>query len=391
MVGICAFLAILLLIVRHFLSKKLIFTKNEDIERAMALSEVIFFMSLYCSISISFSVFNKFFYSQIYEIGFPFPYFCTMMHTFIQILFSRTWISCTDTEVPPLPLMTTLCVVAPVGLTSAMDIALSNYSFETISVSAYTIIKSSTVVYVYLFGMVLGLEKFDVWVFASVVCMVSGYGISMVSFEETNSLGLIACCLAAALGALRWTLVHYLVQHDAPCRNPISVLHRISPYAFLSMVPMFSAVESKAFIEYIPKIDTSSQMVLAGLVCLGGAMGVALVVLEIRILQITSALTFSVIGCGKELFQVTLAFIFLPDVATPLKVLGVVVSLFSIGVYHVIKAPKEITGRSKNATLAPPGDSGYMQVARHELEDAFDADLSAIELAVEDESWPRDT
>lgn len=49
--------------------------------------------------------------------------------------------------------------MAPTGLASGIDIGFSNWALELVSVSLYTMTKSSTIVFILIFAIILGLEK----------------------------------------------------------------------------------------------------------------------------------------------------------------------------------------------------------------------------------------
>lgn len=340
------------------------------------------------AISVSFSVYNKFFYSLYTGSGFPFPCFTTGAHELIKMTFSRVWAHHTKTEIEELPFRTNLLVVAPIGVASVLDIALSNYSFETISVSAYTVIKSSNVIFMFLFGLVMGLEKLDMAVFLSVLGIVCGFLLAMYGFSDSEPWGLAACMTATVISAVRWTLVHYLVAHDAQSRSPKVVLYRISPAAFCSMVPLFLYNELGNMTAYL-STDSRHQLVeLSVLICMGGCMGIILLLLEIHILSLTSSLTFSVVGAGKELLQVTLAIVILQDGVTVGKICGIGLSIVSVIAYNVVKA-KQRLGRKDELTTGPPGSpqGRYMRVAASELADAFDPEMVGLEMAEQSENY----
>jgi len=370
MVILCVFSSGLVYTMKMLVMRKLLCINHE--RTMMALSDVLLNVSVWMAISVSFSVYNKFFYSAYNGIGFPFPALTTMVHELVKFGFSRVWSYSTRTEVTKLPFMTTLLVVIPIGMTSALDIALSNYSFETISVSVYTIIKSSNVIFIFLFGLLLGLEQFDYAILGSIVAIVVGFVLSLYSSSESEPWGLAACLASTLLSALRWTLVHYLVSNDPQSRNPVVVLYRIAPAALGCMVPIFFYSELSQLLEYASYLTALEVVKLGGLISIGGVLGIVLLLLEINLLSLTSALTFSVIGAGKELLQISLAIIILMDDLTITKAAGITISILGVVSYNAIKAKKkELASSASPAGLNSP-DKGYMRVAANELADAFD-------------------
>ena len=49
--------------------------------------------------------------------------------------------------------------VASIGITSALDIGFSNWSFEFITISLYTMTKSTCIIFILGFAILFGLEK----------------------------------------------------------------------------------------------------------------------------------------------------------------------------------------------------------------------------------------
>lgn len=49
--------------------------------------------------------------------------------------------------------------MGPTGLASGIDIGFSNWGLELVSISLYTMTKSSTIVFILIFAILLGLEK----------------------------------------------------------------------------------------------------------------------------------------------------------------------------------------------------------------------------------------
>ena len=62
----------------------------------------------------------------------------------------------------------------PTAFFTAFDIALSNISLQSISLSNYVMIKSSTPIWIWLFSIMFGLEKFEINVLGCVIVICVG-------------------------------------------------------------------------------------------------------------------------------------------------------------------------------------------------------------------------
>lgn len=65
----------------------------------------------------------------------------------------------TGTSQLALPFMTCLRSVGPTGLASGIDVGFSNWGLELVTISLYTMTKSTTIIFILSFAIILGLEK----------------------------------------------------------------------------------------------------------------------------------------------------------------------------------------------------------------------------------------
>lgn len=144
--------------------------------------------------------------------------------------------------------------VVPIGIASAMDIALSNWSMVYITVSLYTMIKSTSVLFILAFALGLGLEKWR----NSLIIVISLIALGLFlfgkllpdrNFLESNFLvfkmtdfHLFGFCLAltaSALSGARWTLSQVLTQKaELGLNNPIDALFHLQPVMAVAMAPI---------------------------------------------------------------------------------------------------------------------------------------------------------
>ena len=114
------------------------------------------------AISSTLVMFNKWFMTRWRAGGFGFPLLTTCIHMLVKLCVTRIWL-CFSSSTEPTPTddwCTYLTLVVPIGVCTVVDIALSNQALIYIPVALYTTIKSSSLVFVFLFGVALGLETF---------------------------------------------------------------------------------------------------------------------------------------------------------------------------------------------------------------------------------------
>ena len=114
------------------------------------------------AISSTLVMFNKWFMTRWRDGGFGFPLLTTCIHMLVKLCVTRIWLWCSSSTepTPSDDWYTYLTLVVPIGICTVVDIALSNQALIYIPVALYTTIKSSSLVFVFLFGVALGLERF---------------------------------------------------------------------------------------------------------------------------------------------------------------------------------------------------------------------------------------
>ena len=112
--------------------------------------------SWYCC-SIGLTLYNKWLFS-IYD--FKFPIIVTFVHMALKAPFAR--LAMRLFSIPPVRWASSsqyLLVVVPVGVATSLDVVLSNASLQFITVTVYTIVKSSVPVWILLFSFAFGLLR----------------------------------------------------------------------------------------------------------------------------------------------------------------------------------------------------------------------------------------
>ncbi len=93
----------------------------------------------------------------------PFPITIVVGHLVLKFILSdasrQVWTSCTGEQRVVLSWSNYLSRVAMVAVVSALDIGLSQWSFEYITVAMYTMTKTTAVLFVLFFALLFRLEK----------------------------------------------------------------------------------------------------------------------------------------------------------------------------------------------------------------------------------------
>uniref|UniRef100_A0A3Q3QC56 Sugar phosphate transporter domain-containing protein n=2 Tax=Monopterus albus TaxID=43700 RepID=A0A3Q3QC56_MONAL len=295
---------------------------------------------LYYVFSIGITFYNKWMMK-----GFHYPLFMTLVHLAINFCLSaltrkamqrwtgkaRVILSWTDY----------FNKVAPTALATALDIGLSNWSFLFITVSLYTMTKSTAVLFILFFSLVFKLEEPNPFLIL-VVLLIAG-GLFMFTFESTqfNLKGFIMVLLASFLGGIRWTLTQVLMQKaELGLQNPVDTMYHLQPLMFLDLFPLFLYNEglSLSMTERFFRV-TELLPLLYSLITLsiGGLLAFGLGFSEFLLVSRTSSLTLSISGIIKEVFILLLSTSLLGDKMSLINWLGFAVCLCGISLHVGLK------------------------------------------------------
>lgn len=289
---------------------------------------------LWYSISLSFTVYNKWVLKAFLG-GFDYPMTNTTFHMIVKFIFAQLYIYFFKPEaLEPLPWNLFLSVVVPIGYSTVFDIALSNESLSLLSISMYTISKTTVIGWTFMWSCIFGLESFSFTKLCSICIIMLGLSVSVISSANYSVLGVVFCLGAALLGGLRWVLVQKLSDIDPQSKHPIISMYRFSGVTVLAIAPFAiffefeSIAKSKFFRDDVDMIEASSLMLT------GGAISCALIIVELYLITLTSSLTLSVLGELKEALQIAFGMLIFHDHLSGQSLLGVFIILFASEIFR---------------------------------------------------------
>ncbi|KAM5245737.1 solute carrier family 35 member C2 isoform 1-T1 [Ctenodactylus gundi] len=286
------------------------------------------------------------FYNKWLTKSFHFPLFMTMLHLAVIFLFSalsRALVQCCSHRARVVLSWTDyLRRVAPTALATALDVGLSNWSFLYITVSLYTMTKSSAVLFILIFSLIFKLEELRA-ALVLVVLLIAG-GLFMFTYKSTqfNMEGFALVLGASFIGGIRWTLTQILLQKaELGLQNPIDTMFHLQPLMFLGLFPLFAVFEG-LHLSTSEKIfrfqDTGLLLRVLGSLFLGGILAFGLGFSEFLLVSRTSSLTLSIAGIFKEVCTLLLAAHLLGDQISLVNWLGFALCLSGISLHVALKA-----------------------------------------------------
>lgn len=326
------------------------------------------------------------------HLDFHFPMFTTSLHMIVQFLLAsfilllfpklRPSVPVDPHNGETKPLITPLFYITrlvPTGTTTSLDIGLGNTSLRYITLTFYTMCKSSVLIFVLTFAFVFRLEKPSVKLILIIFTMTGG--VLMMVFGETafHFLGFSLAISASFFSGFRWGLTQILLlRHPATC-NPFATLFFLAPIMFATLFIIAMFAESPSAIVSGLHILVAEQGLARSLVLLiiPGSLAFCMIAAEFTLLQRTSVVTLSICGIFKEVVTISAAGIIFHDELSFINVSGLLVTIACIAYYNYFKVTKmreEARAKLAKKEDGSAGADGDIDGAAEVDEEAFTED-----------------
>ncbi|XP_011204645.2 solute carrier family 35 member C2 [Bactrocera dorsalis] len=222
--------------------------------------------------------------------------------------------------------------MAPAGIASGIDIGFSNWGLALVPISLYTMTKSSTIVFILIFAIMLGLEKKSC--FLIFIVGLIAIGLFMFTYEaaDFNTLGFIFLLLASLSSGIRWSFAQFVMQKSKlGLHNPIDMIYYMQPWMIASVLPFLITFEASKL--YNIDLSTLSNDVITRnvfYITFGAVLAFLMECSEYLVLSKTSGLTLSIAGIFKDICQLALGVELNGDQLSLINVLGLIVCLAGI-------------------------------------------------------------
>jgi len=232
--------------------------------------------------------------------------------------------------------------VAVVAVVASLDIGLSQWSFEYIDVALYTITKSTSIVFILMWAILLRLEKKH-WSLVVIVVMIAT-GLAMFTYKSTDfvMVGFVMVLSASFLSGVRWTVSQLIMQRaQYNLSNPVDMIYHVQPMMILAILPFTVAIEGSRVATSVSMLrytSLSTFLQTTALVAVGGVIAFVMEVGEYLLVSYTSSLTLSVAGICKEIISMALAIVFQATDVSAINVVGLVVCMTGVSLHVLRKA-----------------------------------------------------
>ncbi|GMR36171.1 hypothetical protein PMAYCL1PPCAC_06366 [Pristionchus mayeri] len=292
--------------------------------------------ALYYPLSIGLTFYQKWFIKQ-----YKLPLLVVTGHYFTKwflAIFIRFLFECRRSRRVRLSARDQLRWLAPIGVCASLDIGLSNWGLEYVTVSLYTMAKSSSIIFIVAFSLLLRLERWraSLGIEAALIAV----GLFLFTFRSTqlDINGLMLVELAAACTGVRWTVSQLVMQReDHGVRHPLDMVAHVQPWMVLPILPLVWMFERNDITwESVTRFngvhDPSTVLLL---VITGGTIAFAMELSEYLLLVNTSGITLSIFGIIKEVATLILAAVINGDRFSPVNMAGLTLCLAGMAIHSI--------------------------------------------------------
>ena len=293
------------------------------------------------------SLYNKYVFGATH-MAFPCPLLMTSVHFGMQFLFSYT-LTRTYPEylggdqIDAMSWSTFLYIAVPCGLVTSLDVGLSNLSMVRISLTFYTMVKSSSPIFVVLSAFLFGIEKITPALILTVLIISCGELLTVMGEVDFDLIGFILVLAASVLSGMRWTVVQLQLQSlDPPLKSTFATMRILSPFMFFSMVLLSLSFEepwtkfganNHSGIQYFASL--TDALWTLGLSLVGATLAICMITCEFYLIMKSSAVVLMIGGVLKELTTIIIGITVMGDRLNKINSLGCAVVFTGVLLYKI--------------------------------------------------------
>ncbi|CAI5760262.1 unnamed protein product [Candida verbasci] len=317
--------------------------------------QAIIYISGWYFFSLSISIYNKWMFGK--GLDFKFPILITSFHQFCLSLLSLLLLYKNHQLRPShlyqgkniskffssfylIDYKVYISQILPCSVTSAGDISLSNISISMISLSLYTMLKTSSLIFVLIFGLFFKLEKFN-WRLIIIVLIMT-VSVVMMTDKPNNSsnsddysiTGITLVFLASMLSGLRWSFTQILLKSNQYTSNSISTIFYISPFMCVFLFTLGLIFEGwNNFISHSIWEEKGIFNTVV-LLIIPGILAFMMTLCEFKLLTVSKVITLSIAGIFKELLTIILSSFIFGDHLSFINIIGLTITFVDILWYN---------------------------------------------------------
>ncbi len=318
------------------------------------------------------------------RMNFPYPLFSAFIYDIIQFSLSASIMTLMATTsekaVGPIKAYRQLGgdkfwkVILPCAAAAGLDIALSNCSLKHVSLSFYTMVKSSSPMFILIFAFVFGLEKLS-WTLAGIVGLI-GFGTLLTVWNPAafNLFGFTLVFSAAVMSGVRWALTQLIIESQSEggqtsktADGPLAAILFLTPPIGLTLALLCQIFEGFPTVLTSDLFTSMDSLLKTAAICLtGGILTFSLILTEYKVVERSSVITLSISGIVKEILMIAVSVLYFKDQLSLINYVGLFTSISGIIFYNWYKI-----SRSKKKGKTRLGPNIYLAVPTYDPVDMF--------------------
>ncbi|KAL3998649.1 Triose-phosphate Transporter family protein [Acanthocheilonema viteae] len=303
---------------------------------------------IYYPLSIGLTFFQKWFIKS-YE----FPLLVVTCHYAIKYLFAmifRFFMEYRADRCTRISFKDQLQWLVPIGICASLDIGLSNWGLKYVTVSFFTMAKSSSILFIVAFAILLHLERWRPVLVISAGFIAFGLFLFTWRSVQFELRGLLLIELAAACTGLRWTFSQIVMQGEEKLlKHPLDMVVYVQPWMFLAILPLFFIYEGShlSFDKVTHYLNEYAPFYVLFFISFGGLLAFAMEIAEYLLLVYTSGITLNIFGIIKEVITLSLAYFINGDYFSLVNTVGLLLCFCGM-LLHAISRRTLLKARTKS-------------------------------------------
>lgn len=258
--------------------------------------------------------------------------------------------------------------ILPCSIVTAAELGISLISLQFVTVSFFTMVKSSSIIFILIGSFLTGQERVNA--FLLVVILLTGIGVTFAAWDPKSTVGLeiigfSLVIISSILNASKWILTELLLKKDEnfkeilknvnePANNessnskvmnlsPLLSVLLIAPITFLVLIICAAIFEGFPLQMFAFLADESANylvMTLGGLF-LSSILVFVLRVADFGLIQLVSLITFSLLGVFKQVIMILISVVFLGDILFPINIVGLIMTIIGVCLYNYYRVLEE--------------------------------------------------
>ncbi|CAG9536615.1 unnamed protein product [Cercopithifilaria johnstoni] len=280
---------------------------------------------IYYPLSIGLTFFQKWFIKS-YE----FPLLVVTCHYAIKYFFAMVFRFVMEYHADKRPRVSfkdQLQWLVPIGICASLDIGLSNWGLKYVTVSFFTMAKSSSILFMVACALLLHLERWRPILIISAGFIAFGLFLFTWRSAQFELRGLLLIELAAACTGLRWTVSQIVMQGEEKLlKHPMDMIAYVQPWMFLAILPLLFMYEGShlSFDKVTHCFNEHAPFYVLFFISFGGLLAFAMEMAEYLLLVYTSGITLNIFGIIKEVVTLSLAYFINGDYFSLMNTIGLV-------------------------------------------------------------------